>query len=335
MLNNKNLQLYRNDVYFNDKETAKLALESQLKISSDGELVISRYAVKDENDTVVDVKTLFGFAANGADGVFATICDYEDFLADSKLKELKVNDVLANWDETNTSLSLVINASDIDTPSGYTTISYSALGDTTFESIEADEPIDSALSKIESNINKLIQVTDKNELVTAHALTKLNNSSGFDVNGEYIADKNDVLLSGATSLKSADTLLSSAVSEIESNINTLTQNVIENEFVTAHSLTKLNESSGFHNGEYIVDENDAYLSGATSLQDADTLLSEAIDSVGHELQSQADRITQLENNPSVIGSETITIEDAVDESGNVIGKKVSIAESIDIYCDEY
>ena len=48
MSNTNNLQLYRNDVYFNDKETAKLALESQLKTSSDGELVISRYAVKDK-----------------------------------------------------------------------------------------------------------------------------------------------------------------------------------------------------------------------------------------------------------------------------------------------
>ena len=268
MLNN-NLQLYRNDVYFNDKETAKVALESQLKASSDGELVISRYAVKDENDIVVDVKTLFGFSANGSDGVFATICDYEDFFTNSKLKELKVNDILAKWDETNTSLSVVVSASDIDTPSGYTTISYSAIGDTTFESIEADEPIDSALSKIESNINTLIQV------------------------------------------------------------------IIENEFVTANALTKLNESAGFKDGEYSVDENDAHLSGATSLKNADTLLSEAIDSVEYELQSQADRISQLENNPSIIGSDTITIEDAFDDNGNVVGKKASITEGINIVCGEY
>lgn len=258
MLNN-NLQLYRNDVYFNDKETAKLALESQLKASSDGELVISRYAVKDENDIVVDVKTLFGFAANGADGVFATICDYEDFFTNSKLKELKVNDILAKWDETNTSLSVVVSASDVDTPSEYTTISYSAIGDTTFESIEADEPIDSALSKIESNINTLIQV------------------------------------------------------------------IIKNEFVTAKSLTKFNESAGFNSGEYSADENDAHLSGATSLKDADTLLSEAIGSVEGNLQSQADRITQLENNSSIIGSDTITIENS----------RVSITENLDIYCGEY
>ena len=267
MLNN-NLQLYSNDVYFNDKETAKSALESQLKASSDGELVISRYAVKDENDIVVDVKTLFGFSANGSDGVFATICDYEDFFTNSKLKDLKFNDVVANWD-TNTSVSFLVSASDIDTPSGYTTISYSAIGDTTFESIKADEPMDSALSKIESNINTLIQV------------------------------------------------------------------IIENEFVTANALTKLNESAGFNDGDYSADENDVHLSGATSLKNADTLLSEAIDSVEYELQSQSDRITQLENNPSIIGSDTIIIEDAVDDNGNVIGKTASIAEGVNIICDDY
>lgn len=268
MLNN-NLQLYRNDVYFNDKETAKLALESQLKASSDGELVISRYAVKDENDIVVDVKTLFGFAANGADGVFATICDYEDFFTNSKLKELKVNDVLANWDETNTSLSVVVSASDVGTPSGYKTISYSAIGDTTFESIEADEPIDSALSKIESNISTLIQV------------------------------------------------------------------IIENEFVTANALTNFNDAAGFNDGKYNADENDAHLSGATSLKNADTLLSEAIDSVEYELQSQADRITQVEQNTNIIDSDIIKFVDAKDENENVIGKHFILADNIDIECGEY
>ena len=45
-----------------EAQNAKIeALQSQLETSSDGELVISRYAVK-ENGAVTDVKTLFGFA---------------------------------------------------------------------------------------------------------------------------------------------------------------------------------------------------------------------------------------------------------------------------------
>ena len=235
MSNTNNLQLYRNDVYFNDKETAKLALESQLKTSSDGELVISRYAVKDENGAVTDVKTLFGFAASGTDRAFTTIFDYDDLSTNSKLEELRVNNVLADWNETNTSLTVVVSASYINTPIGYSAITYSPIGETTFESITADEPIDSALSKIESNISTLIQV------------------------------------------------------------------IIDNEFVTANSLTKFNNSAGFKDGEYSADENDAHLSGATSLKHADTLLSEAIGSVEGNLQSQADRITQLENNSSISG----------------------------------
>ena len=235
MSNTNNLQLYRNDVYFNDKETAKLALESQLKTSSDGELVISRYAVKDENGAVTDVKTLFGFAASGDSGVFTTIFDYDDFSTNSKLEELRVNNVLADWNETNTSLTVVVSASDIKTSSEYTTITYSPIGETTFKSITTGETIDSALSKIESNISTLIQV------------------------------------------------------------------IVENEFVTANSLTKFNNSAGFKDGEYSADENDVHLSGATSLKHADTLLSEAIGSVEGNVQSQADRITQLENNSSISG----------------------------------
>ena len=235
MSNTNNLQLYRNDVYFNDKETAKLALESQLEKSSDGELVISRYAVKDDNGAVTDVKTLFGFAASGTDRAFTTIFDYDDLSTNSKLEELRVNNVLADWNETNTSLTVVVSASDIKTSSGYTTITYSPIGETTFERITTGETIDSALSKIESNISTLIQV------------------------------------------------------------------IVENEFVTANSLTKFNNSAGFKDGEYSADENDAHLSGATSLKHADTLLSEAIGSVEGNLQSQADRITQLENNSSISG----------------------------------
>lgn len=258
-MSNNNLQLYRNDVYFNDKNAAKAALQSQLETSSDGELVISRYAVKNDNGAVTDVKTLFGFAANGADGVFTTIFDYDDLSTNSKLEELIVNNVLADWNEEKTSLTVVVSASNIETSSGYTTISYGTIGDTTFKSIGAEESIESALSKIESNISTLIQV------------------------------------------------------------------IIENEFVTANSLTKFNESAGFNSGEYSADENDVYLSGATSLKHADTLLSGAIGSVEDNLQSQADRITQLENNSSISGSETITIENST----------VSIAENLDIYCDEY
>lgn len=252
MSNTNNLQLYRNDVYFNDKTAAKGALQSQLETSSDGELVISRYAVKDDKGTITDVKTLFGFAASGASGVFTTIFDYDDLSTNSKLEELKVNNVLADWNKEKTSLTVLVSASDINTPTEYSAITYSTIGETTFKSITADEPIDSALSKIESNISTLIQV------------------------------------------------------------------IIENEFVTANSLTKFNESAGFNSGEYSADENDAHLSGATSLKHADTLLSEAIDSV-------EDRITQLENNSSIIGSDTITIENST----------VSIAENLDIYCGEY
>lgn len=259
MSNNNNLQLYRNDVYFNDKQAAKDALKSQLETSSDGELVISRYAVKNGDGAVTDVKTLFGFAASGASGVFTTIFDYDDLSTNSKLEELKFNNVLADWNKEKTSLTVLVSASDINTPTEYSAITYSTIGETTFKSITADEPIDSALSKIESNISTLIQV------------------------------------------------------------------IIENEFVTANSLTKFNESAGFNSGEYSADENDAHLSGATSLKHADTLLSEAIDSVEGNLQSQADRITQLENNSSIIGSDTITIENST----------VSIAENLDIYCGEY
>ena len=216
-MSNNNLQLYRNDVYFNDKNTAKNALKSQLETSSDGELVISRYAVKDDNGAVTDVKTLFGFAASGASGVFTTIFDYDDLSTNSKLEELKFNDVIAKWNEEKTSLTVLASASDIKTSSGYTTISYGTIGDTTFESITTGETIEHALSKIESNISTLIQVIIENEFVTANSLTKFNESAGFN-SGEYIADENDVHLSGATSLKMADTLLSKAIGSVEDNL---------------------------------------------------------------------------------------------------------------------
>ena len=250
MLNN--LQLYRNDVYFNDKETAKVALESQLKASSDGELVISRYAITDENGAIIDVKTLFGIAAVNESGSFPTIYDFEEYVNEKNLNELTINNVVGEWDDTKTAITVVLNATNLNTSDEYVAVSYSGISGYSFNAIEANESIESALGKIEGNFTALLDL------------------------------------------------------------------IIDNEFVTAHALTKFNESLGLVNGTYVNISDDALLSGSTSFYNADIILS-------HAIQSQAEKIAHLEKNPPLSGSDSVDIVDG----------EVKISEDLTLYCEDY
>ena len=221
MLNN--LQLYRNDVYFNDKETAKVALESQLKASSDGELVISRYAITDENGAIIDVKTLFGIAAVNETSSFPTIYDFEEYVKDKNLDTLTINNVVGEWDDTKTAMTVVLNATHLNTSDEYVAVSYSGMNGYEFDAIEANESIESALGKIESNFLTMVQLIIDNEYVTANALTRFNDSLGIS-NGIYVEVEDDMLLSGATSFYSADVILSNAIQKQAEKIAHLEEN---------------------------------------------------------------------------------------------------------------
>lgn len=112
-------------------------------------------------------------------------------------------------------------------------------------------------------------------------------------------------VSGSTysyeSVESNDSL-DLAMNKVETNISTLVQETLDNELVVAQALTKLNESAGFTtSGDYDAHVNDALLSGAVSLHDADLILSQEIaalkskdTNVDTTVDDLTERVTALE-----------------------------------------
>lgn len=154
----KNLQLYRNSILFNSKEDAVNSLIEELGKSSDGEMVLTRY--ESENG---DVETIFGIAYVG---------------------------------EEKTSYTIFEKTPEVGISENYETVAVPELSDSTYsyEQVVSGDSIDIAVHKIESGLMNLIYETLKNEYVISQALTKLNDSAGFDSKGNYAPTNIDFLL---------------------------------------------------------------------------------------------------------------------------------------------
>lgn len=87
-------------------------------------------------------------------------------------------------------------------------------GDKTFIPAISGQTLDEAVFAVETNVATLTQSVLENEEVTAAALTKHNESCGFDENANYIVNENATYISAATSLADADNLLNDAISNV-------------------------------------------------------------------------------------------------------------------------
>jgi hypothetical protein len=88
-----------------------------------------------------------------------------------------------------------------------------------------------------------------------------------------------VVATSAIAAKANDKL-DTVVSNLDRNVSTLIQEVLKDEEVIAASITEIKESVGLdENLKYVVNTNATYISGATSLYEADNLLDAAIKSV--------------------------------------------------------
>lgn len=144
-----NLQLYRNSILLSSKEDAINSLIEEMLKSSDGEIVLSRY--ENENG---EVETIFGIAYSGEEKTSYTIFE--------KSPKVGISD-------------------------DYETVNVPELSETsfTYEKVVGGDTIDIAVKKIESGLMNLLSETLKNEYVISQALTKLNDSAGFNSKGEY------------------------------------------------------------------------------------------------------------------------------------------------------
>jgi hypothetical protein len=216
------LQLYRNGVYFESKELALQALENEKTNAKDGEIMLARYYTPSpyEMNEELTVYTIIAVFARKDDDVQMTICDPSEF--HDKLNDVDINGVGGTLYDDNgyLSYSIVIAAKDIKTSQDYTVINHESVADVSFESILVGDDIETALTKLETNFERLINEIIDNELVVAKAITTLNEVIGLDSNGLYPEVVNGPL-TGAKTMCDADTLLATEIEEAKERITVL------------------------------------------------------------------------------------------------------------------
>lgn len=144
-------------------------------------------------------------------------------LSKISLKNIKVNNV--NGVVTDNVAELTIDGGDVKISSDYESVSYQLInGEEMFIPVNAEDTVDASVKKLDSNISKLVDEVIDNEIVTAAALTKHNQSAGFDENAEYIVNNSANYINVATNLATADNLLDSALFEVSSDVSNLENN---------------------------------------------------------------------------------------------------------------
>ena len=98
-------------------------------------------------------------------------------------------------------------------------------GDKTFIPAISGQTLDEAVFAVETNVATLTQSVLENEEVTAAALTKHNESCGFDENANYIVNENTTYINTASSLAEADNLLDAAISNVYDELQQIPSDV--------------------------------------------------------------------------------------------------------------
>lgn len=144
-------------------------------------------------------------------------------LSKISLKNIKVNNV--NGVVTDNVAELTIDGGDVKISSDYESVSYQLInGEEMFIPVNAEDTVDASVKKLDLNISKLVDEVIDNEIVTAAALTKHNQSAGFDENAEYVVNNSANYINVATNLATADNLLDSALFEVSYDVSNLENN---------------------------------------------------------------------------------------------------------------
>lgn len=184
------------------------------------------------------------------------------YLVEDK-KEIHINDIiLKNSEDIEAKLS-----------DSYQEVEYNDKVSNLFTPANKGQKLDEAIHTVESNISVLVDEVLNNETVIATAIANISDSVGLNENLEYVADADGKYISGATSFANADKMLDEALSALGDKVSNLEQ--------SGYDDTELREAFSGSVGlnetlMYVPNASANYISGATSMYEADTLLDNAI-----------------------------------------------------------
>ena len=250
-----------------------------------------------------------------------------------KIDNVKFNNVEGIIE--NKIVNLEVNAKNISLTDTYESVVYPTItdGSVVFDAVSPSSTIEDAIKQVDETIAKLVDEVIKDEKVVAAAITKINESAGFNINCEYIPNEESEILSAATSLSEADNLLENAINDVKDlidNIETLSNiNINEKEGIIENGIASLTLdgseiklSNSYESIVYPEIDDDVIFTAVTSEQTVD----EAIKTLDNSI---AQLVNEVLKDEQVI-SNTLTVHN--DSSGfDINGKYVTNEDAHYIY----
>ena len=144
-----------------------------------------------------------------------------------------------------------------------------------------------AFKDTEDNIQKIGTLQDvytKSEIYNKTEVDELIDGIEHKLTSEYESVEYPTTSTVSFTAATADQTLDEAIHTVETNVSTLVSEVLKDEKVIAAAITEIKESAGFDiNLKYVKDSNATYISAATSLSEADSLLDNAIAGVANSI----------------------------------------------------
>lgn len=279
--------------FANDGEVIKLASEGKVNdnVTDLQEALDNEIAAR----KAVDGQTGQTYAANTSAKHISAATSLNDadiklnnaITAETKARQDAINALDNTIEKDNGNFSIVITQtdgllnsleiSDVVLSDSYTSVEYPEVESVTFTAAKIGDTLDVAIKKVDQNVVTLVEETLKNEEVVAAAITEVKESVGLDENLKYVKNTSANYIQNATTFSDADNLLDSAIkAEVIAR-----ENAISN--LSSASTEGLNEEietrqriEGQNGTAYTKNTISSYISGATSMNDADVKLDSAI-----------------------------------------------------------
>lgn len=172
-----------------------------------GEVDALEGVVAELTQTVADNKAEATQNLNAAVSGLTEEIDAVKAVADSAVKS--VNGI--------TGTDVVLDAADVNVGE-YEATTFETVDGVTFETVDANDTIASAIKKTEGNVAKMVKEVIDNEFVTSKAINEIKSATGIEDDLTYAPNADAEYISDATSLKDADSKLDAAIKDLAATV---------------------------------------------------------------------------------------------------------------------
>lgn len=180
--------------------------------------------------------------------------------------------------------------------SGYTEAVYPDVkdieGNNLFVPATKGQNLDEAIKTVDTNVATLVGEVLDNEMVVASTMTKLNESCGFNDNGDYVKQEGAQYIADAESLVDADIKLDSALHELENSLGSLSGTIISS-----------SDEVWVGTGEPTIESIEIFVDESVDPLSVDVYSKAEVDATVESLQNSDTALTQSVNEKVVYGAD--------------------------------